>query len=133
MCSQWRINEQRGCDLAPTWSQGAPREPVTSPATRRVLWLLAVPQPLQRGPGQQAPRALLSLRHRLRLLGCFQPRQYLVPLNKLLGEEQGLGMALKERDVETAWKKPRPEHPKSPNHSYSPRSLGKEVAQGTRT
>ena len=77
-------------------------------------------QPLQRdprpagSPGFSALPALPSLCRRFRFLGRFQLRQCFIPLDKLLGEKQGLDVTLKERDVETAGKKPRSEHPDSP-------------------
>lgn len=52
--------------------------------------------------------------HRFGFLGCFQLRQYFIPLDKLLGEKQGLDVTLKERDMETAGKKARLEHLGSP-------------------
>lgn len=51
-----------------------------------------------------------SLCHRFCFLGHFQLHQYFIPLDELLGEKQGLDMALKEREVETSGKKPKSEH-----------------------
>lgn len=85
--------------------------------------MCAILRPLQRDPRPAESPPLLC--RRFGFLGCFQLRQYFIPLDKLLGEKQGLDVTLKERDIETAGKKARSEHLGSPTAPLQSQFLGR--------